>query len=108
MNCVKTVASGCVAALLFLHLGVAQTNTGRAIQGNEGFTAEPLTLWYASPAHVWTDALAVGNGRLGAMIFGDPEKDRFQLNDITIWSGGRCPMRIVPALTRLCQRSAKR
>src|SRR5664279_4795972 len=91
MNRVKSVASGCVAALLFLNLAVGQSNTGKAIRGNEDFPAEPLTLWYASPAHVWTDALAIGNGRLGAMIFGDPQRDRFQLNDITIWSGG--PMR---------------
>ena len=51
----------------------------------------PLTLWYRSPAKVWTDALAIGNGRLGAMLFGIPEHDRYQLNDITVWSGGPMP-----------------
>ena len=40
---------------------------------------------------MWTDALAIGNGRLGAMLFGGPEHDRFQLNDITVWSGGPMP-----------------
>jgi alpha-L-fucosidase 2 len=50
-----------------------------------------LTLWYRTPAKVWTDALAIGNGRLGAMIFGGPESDRLQLNDITVWSGGPMP-----------------
>src|ERR1019366_7681080 len=51
----------------------------------------PLTLWYRSPAKVWTDALAIGNGRLGAMLFGIPEHDRYQLNHITVWSGGPMP-----------------
>jgi alpha-L-fucosidase 2 len=75
--------------------GVAPTaapdNTQRAIHGREIANAGPLTLWYRTPAQVWTDALAIGNGRLGAMIFGNPEKDRFQLNDITVWSGGPMP-----------------
>jgi alpha-L-fucosidase 2 len=60
----------------------------RAIHGRENASVTPLMLWYGTPAKAWTDALAIGNGRLGAMIFGDPENDRFQLNDITVWSGG--------------------
>ena len=48
-------------------------------------------LWYRSPAETWTDALPVGNGRLGAMIFGQPEKERLQLNDVTVWSHGPNP-----------------
>lgn len=54
-------------------------------------TITPLTLWYQSPAVKWTDALPVGNGRLGAMIFGRPEHEKLQLNDITVWSGGPQP-----------------
>ncbi|MBB5060700.1 alpha-L-fucosidase 2 [Granulicella aggregans] len=70
----------------------AQSATpARIIQREQAIHASPLTLWYRSPAKLWTDALAIGNGRLGAMIFGDPEKDRFQLNDITVWSGGPMP-----------------
>lgn len=45
-------------------------------------------LWYDKPAEKWVQALPVGNGRLGAMVFGQPENDHLQLNDITIWSGG--------------------
>ena len=52
---------------------------------------DPLTLWYSSPAKVWTDALAIGNGRLGAMVFGTPDHERLQLNDITVWSGSPQP-----------------
>ena len=51
----------------------------------------PLMLWYSQPASSWTDALPVGNGRLGAMIFGRPKHDRPQLNEITVWSGGPQP-----------------
>ena len=63
----------------------------REVQGLRIVHESPLTLWYRSPAKLWTDALAIGNGRLGAMIFGGPESDRFQLNDITVWSGGPMP-----------------
>ena len=47
----------------------------------------PTTIWYPQPAAKWEEALAVGNGRLGAMIFGGIEKERLQLNEITVWSG---------------------
>ena len=47
----------------------------------------PNTLWYEQPARKWEEALAIGNGRLGAMIFGGVEKEKLQLNEITIWSG---------------------
>ncbi len=45
-------------------------------------------LWYRSPAVEWTDALPVGNGRLGAMIFGGVGREEVQLNEETLWSGG--------------------
>lgn len=46
-----------------------------------------LSLWYDRPAANWNEALPVGNGRLGAMIFGGIEEERLQLNDDTIWAG---------------------
>jgi len=52
--------------------------------------AEPdpaLTLWYDAPAKQWTDALPVGNGRLGAMIFGGVSEERLQFNEDTLWIG---------------------
>ncbi len=45
-------------------------------------------LWYRQPAEKWVEALPVGNGRLGAMVFGGVERERLQLNEDTIWSGG--------------------
>jgi alpha-L-fucosidase 2 len=44
-------------------------------------------LWYKQPAKIWTDALPVGNGRLGAMVFGGINEERLQLNEDTLWSG---------------------
>lgn len=44
-------------------------------------------LWYNKPAGQWTDALPVGNGRLGAMVFGGVERERIQLNEETLWEG---------------------
>lgn len=46
-----------------------------------------LKLWYDEPASVWVEALPVGNGRLGAMVFGDPSAERIQLNEETVWAG---------------------
>ncbi|TCD12176.1 glycoside hydrolase family 95 protein [Pedobacter frigidisoli] len=45
------------------------------------------TLWYKKPAEKWTDALPIGNGRLGAMVFGGVENDRIQFNEETLWTG---------------------
>src|SRR5438270_6758608 len=50
-------------------------------------TPDKLTLWYQQPASQWTEALPIGNGRLGAMIFGGVESERLQLNEDTLWSG---------------------
>ena len=46
-----------------------------------------LKLWYDEPAAKWVEALPVGNGRLGAMVFGDPAKEHLQLNEETVWAG---------------------
>ena len=45
-------------------------------------------LWYNRPASVWEGALPLGNGRFGAMIYGGVQNECFQINDITLWSGG--------------------
>ena len=47
----------------------------------------PMKLWYDEPAAIWEEALPVGNGRLGAMVFGDPYKEVIQLNEETVWAG---------------------
>jgi alpha-L-fucosidase 2 len=47
-----------------------------------------LTLWYNKPAKDWNEALPLGNGRLGAMVFGRPDTELIQLNEQTLWTGG--------------------
>ncbi len=46
-----------------------------------------MKIWFDKPAESWNDALPVGNGRLGAMIFGGVEKERLQLNEESVWTG---------------------
>ena len=50
-------------------------------------SADPLCLWYTRPAKAWTDALPVGNGRMGAMVFGGVTTERIQFNEHTVWTG---------------------
>lgn len=49
---------------------------------------QALRLWYTQPAKKWVEALPIGNGRLGAMVFGHPDKEIIQLNEYTLWAGG--------------------
>ncbi len=51
-------------------------------------SAPDLRLWYRQPAENWNQALPVGNGRLGAMVFGRTGDETIQLNEETLWSGG--------------------
>ena len=47
-----------------------------------------LTLRYDTPAEEWVEALPIGNGRLGAMVFGRTATERVQFNEDTVWAGG--------------------
>ncbi|RDV15436.1 glycoside hydrolase family 95 protein [Pontibacter diazotrophicus] len=49
--------------------------------------APALKLWYTKPADNWNEALPLGNGRIGAMVFGNPEREQLQLNEETVWAG---------------------
>lgn len=62
----------------------------------EIFAQQQLTLHYDKPAKEWTEALPVGNGRLGAMIFGKTDEELIQLNEATLWSGGPVSKNINP------------
>ena len=64
-------------------------------------------MWYDKPASVWNEALPVGNGRLGAMVYGGPGNERIQLNEETFWSGGPSrndnpdALKVLPEVRRL-------
>ena len=49
--------------------------------------SQPMLLWYEEAADIWEEALPIGNGRLGAMIFGGIEQEKLQLNEETVWAG---------------------
>lgn len=52
---------------------------------------QPLSLWYNQPATHWEEALPIGNGRLGAMVYGGVSKEIIQLNEDSIWAGPPIP-----------------
>jgi hypothetical protein len=62
-----------------------------------------LRLWYEKPAKEWVEALPVGNGRIGAMIFGGVENELIQLNEGTLWSGGPQKKNINPDAPKYLQ-----
>ena len=84
---------GSLRAARIAILAVMGTVLCGALSGAGGGAArdvpDPTTvLWYAHPAEKWENALPVGNGRLGAMVFGKTDEERIQLNEETLWSGG--------------------
>lgn len=71
--------------IFILTLGIAHFTSSIAA---EAAPADPnLKLWYRQPAQKWEEALPVGNGRIGAMVFGDPVREHLQLNESTIYAG---------------------
>jgi len=52
-----------------------------------GHSQNDNTLWYIAPANNWTEALPIGNGRIGGMLFGGVDNDKIQLNEETVWAG---------------------
>ncbi|WP_339923020.1 glycoside hydrolase family 95 protein [uncultured Cyclobacterium sp.] len=68
-------------ALLILFLGSCQSKAQKKDDSNK------MQLWYTSPANEWLEALPIGNGRLGAMIFGGIKEDQIQLNEESLWAG---------------------
>ena len=97
------IAAGLVAAAM---VAVMQTPASPRLAGEAQPPASPLSLWYRAPASdhpllpidaprqsrqagtaEWVRALPVGNGRLGAMVFGGVVHERLQLNEDTLWAG---------------------
>jgi alpha-L-fucosidase 2 len=70
---------------LALCLGLAAASCLYSAQ--ERVEGPELRLWYDRPASIWEEALPLGNGMTGAMVFGGVPQERFQLNNSTLWSG---------------------
>ena len=72
--------------VLLIGLGTSlPTESGESAQSAEGSN---LKLWYSRPGEQWIEALPVGNGRLGAMVYGRTARELIPLNEDTIWTGG--------------------
>lgn len=57
----------------------------------DSYGNQDLKLWYTQPAAQWVEALPIGNGRLGAMVYGGIEKETIQLNEKSVWAGPPVP-----------------
>jgi alpha-L-fucosidase 2 len=68
-----------ILSVIFIFPGIS----GSQIRDN----GSDLKLWYKQPAANWNEALPIGNGSLGAMVFGGIQKEKIQLNEETIWTG---------------------
>jgi len=88
----STVFTFCLLALGFFAVSCAVGFAGKSNSGNLARTKRSdLRLWYRQPAQKWTEALPIGNGRLGAMVFGGTTVERIQLNEDTLWAGPPVP-----------------
>jgi alpha-L-fucosidase 2 len=67
--------------------GRTETNEAVSFTGLAAASKEPLALWYRHPARQWTEAMPIGNGRLGGMVWGRVQDERIDLNEDTLWSG---------------------
>ncbi|MFE4694854.1 glycoside hydrolase N-terminal domain-containing protein [Streptomyces sp. NPDC056749] len=81
--------AGVSAASMALSAGNAQgAGAATPAAGGSAHGPHPMRLWYRSPAAEWLEALPVGNGRIGAMVFGGTDTERLQLNEDSLWAGG--------------------
>lgn len=83
----RNVLAAAASTLLLAHLpGMANTRRSTAATGAAA-ASDPLKLWYRLPARQWVDALPLGNGRMGAMVWGGTSRERMQLNEDTLFAG---------------------
>lgn len=69
-------------------LGATSALTAATARAATPSKSSPWRLWYRRPAETWVEALPVGSGKLGAMVFGGVAAERLQLNEDTLWAGG--------------------
>src|SRR4051794_15925996 len=82
------VASRSAVILILLLLPAAIQAADPVFTGQAAPPKQLLTLWYERQAKAWLEALPIGNGRLGGMVYGGVLTERIALNDGTLWSGG--------------------
>src|SRR5438046_3708886 len=75
---------GCFCFPLLAGDTAKKTDSSASAHSN---SAHSMVLWYRQPATKWTEALPIGNGRLGGMVFGTTDTEHIQLNEDTVWAG---------------------
>jgi alpha-L-fucosidase 2 len=88
MGSLLAAASGAFGSPSFGSASVGGTSEFSLASDSPSSEREDLKLWYDERAVEWTQALPLGNGRIGAMVFGDALNERYQLNESTLWGGG--------------------
>ena len=86
----KLLGAGAAGAgAVLLPAGWTAAARAESIAPPDVLAANDLALWYDAAAGTdWLRALPIGNGRLGAMVFGNVDVERLQLNEDTVWAGG--------------------
>jgi len=97
----SVIKSGTLAAVGFSPL-ISSFNKifGSTIKNSLASSVDNLVLWYPKPAEKWLEALPIGNGKLGGMVFGGAAQERISISEDTLWTGGPYqPAPSVPAET---------
>lgn len=79
----RALATITLGILLFPLVSPAQAQK----KGHINISGQDLSIWYDRPAREWTEAIPLGNGHMGAMLFGGVEREHLQLNEVTLYSG---------------------
>jgi alpha-L-fucosidase 2 len=80
VNWCRVLGAGCILVLIIFLFSCKE---GKKTQSGD------LRLWYKQPAAKWEEALPIGNGRIGAMVYGNPTHERLQLNEESLWAGSK-------------------
>ena len=84
----SVVFTFCFFSFCLITAGCAMDNASKTrCNRSDSEKRSGMKLWYQQPAQEWAEALPVGNGRLGAMVFGGTEHERLQFNEDTLWTG---------------------
>ena len=72
---------------IFFTIALAASSTWNCQATTVSKELQPNKLWYNKPAYAFEESLPLGNGKLGALVYGGANNDSIQLNDITLWTG---------------------
>jgi hypothetical protein len=86
--CIAFITTFLLVPLVVLHAAIpASTTADLPKPGDAPPAVSPLALWFRQPAKDWEEALPIGNGHLGAMIYGGVPTEHIQFNEHTVWTG---------------------